>query len=108
MRDREYHQLRRDWLTTRGALLHRAGRHADAIAELNLAIKQDPDGKGGPVQWAWLALAHAAQKKAPGKEASRWLERARAGKPSRDGAGFWEAVRVELVIAEAEQALRGG
>src|SRR5205823_5390015 len=55
--------VRRSWLTTQAALLHRAGRHGDAVARLQDAMKLAPDGQGGPLEWAWLALAHAATEK---------------------------------------------
>jgi tetratricopeptide (TPR) repeat protein len=98
--------LRREWLTTLGASLHRAGQHAQAIERLNEAMKLAPGGEGGPVEWAWLALAHAATEKSPTRQARRWLERARTANRDRDGARFWEAVQVEVIVAETLRVLR--
>jgi hypothetical protein len=100
--------LRREWLTTWAGLLHRAGRPADAVLRLHEAMRLAPGGEGGPVEWVWLALAHAALEKAPHTEARRWLERARAGLPKRDGEGLWQAVLLEVLVTEAAKALEGG
>jgi WD40 repeat protein len=96
-------EVRRSWLTTQAALLHRAGRHADAVARLQEAMKLAPDGQGGPLEWAWLALAHAAAEKAAGKEARRWLERARSAQPRRDGPDLWQAVLLEVLLDEVRR-----
>jgi tetratricopeptide (TPR) repeat protein len=101
-------EVRRSWLTTEAALLHRAGRHDRAVARLNEAMKLSPDGQGGPVEWAWLALAQAAREKAPHKEARRWLEKAERAAPKRDGPGLWAAVLLEVLLAEARRAVRAG
>jgi serine/threonine protein kinase/WD40 repeat protein len=99
--------LRRELLATLAALLHRAGRSADAIQQLTRAMKLPPGGEGGPEEWVWLALAHAATEKAPGREARRCLDRARAGLPKREGEGLWQAVLLEVLVAEAAKALGG-
>ncbi len=65
-------------------------------------MKLSPGGAGGPPEWVWLALAHAATENRP--EAARWLARARAAAPKRPD-GLWEAVELELLLAEAARAL---
>jgi tetratricopeptide (TPR) repeat protein len=103
----ELQKLRREWQVTLAALLHRDGRSAEAIQHLNEVIKLIPGGEEAPVEWAWLALAHAATEKAPGKGARHWLEQARAALPKRDGEGLWQAVLVEILVAEAGKVLEG-
>jgi hypothetical protein len=98
--------IHRSFLRTQGAVLHRLGRHAEAIASLEQAMKQSPDGKGGPAEWTWLALAHAASEKPPGREARRWLERARQALPGRDGKPLWDVVQLEVLLDEARRATR--
>jgi hypothetical protein len=73
---------------------------------LTEAMKLAPGGEGGPGEWAWLALAHAALEKAPHKEARRWLDRVRAAVPRRNGEGLWPAVLIEVLVAEAVQVLK--
>jgi WD40 repeat protein len=97
----------RECLATQAGALLRADRPSDALKPLQQAMKLAPGGEGGAVEWAWLALVHAASEKAPNKEARRWLNRARAAMPSRDGEGLWQAVLVEVLVAEAEKALEG-
>ena len=92
-------------LQTRAALLHRSGQHAGAAACLKEAMKLSPDAQGGAVEWAWLALVHAATDRAAAVEARRWLERAKAAMPRRDGVGLWDAVLIEGLLAEVRCSL---
>ena len=94
-------ELRRSLLTTKGALLHRSGRPGRAVICCQEAMKLTGDGKGGPKEWIWLALAHAAGGKPQRKEAQGWLRQARAAAPKRDGAELWDAVLLEVLVAEA-------
>ena len=97
--------LRRKALATQGALLHRAGKHAEAVARIKEAMTLSPEGKGEAEEWVWLALAHAATEKRPFKEARGWLDKAREAAPKRDK-GLWDAVRMEVLLAEAARAVR--
>jgi hypothetical protein len=97
---------RRSRLVTHAALLHRAGRPGEAIRRLRIAMKLSPDGQGEPLEWLWLALAHAASTKAPHPEALHWLEKAERAQPKRDGAELWDAVQWEVLLAEARRSVR--
>jgi hypothetical protein len=99
-------RIQRLCLRTWGAVLHRAGRHVEAIAALTEAMKLAPDGKGEAVEWAWLALAHAARGEKGGKEALLWLKRASQVAPKRDGDGLWEAVLLEVLLSEGQRVTR--
>jgi tetratricopeptide (TPR) repeat protein len=95
--DRKYlREVRRSCLATEGAVLLRSGRHGEAVACLEQAVRLSADGKGGATEWTWLALAHAEQRR--GEEARRCLERA-------DGAEVWDALLLELLAAEVRRAL---
>ena len=65
----------RNWynLNTLGAVLYRAGRHADAINALQEGIKNH--GRGGAAHdWLFLAMAHHALGHA--SEAQQWFDKA--------------------------------
>ena len=95
-------EVRRSWLTTKGALLHRAARHADALSTLKEASKLTGEGKGEPVQWAWQGLAQAALGRKAGKEAQSYLEQARRGL----GGDVWARARLEILIEEGQRSIR--
>jgi hypothetical protein len=102
----ERDNVRRLWLRVRGGLLHRAGRHAEAIAALTEAMKLTPGGQGEALEWAWLALAHAATGEKGAQEALRWLKRARQAAPKKDGDKLWQAVLVEVLLNEGRRVTR--
>jgi tetratricopeptide (TPR) repeat protein len=99
-------ELRRGWLTAQAGVLHRAGRHRDAIACCEEAMRLSPDGQGGPAEWIWLALAHAAADKPKREVARGWLRKVRAAVPKRgEGAELWTAVALEILVAEAARTI---
>jgi hypothetical protein len=95
-----------DCLTIRAALLHRAGRHAGALSQLRRSMKLRPGGASAPGDQVWLALIHAATEKPPRTEPRRCLDKARATALKRDEK-FWDAVLLEVLIAEARRAVKG-
>ncbi len=94
-------KVRHAWLNTQGAVLYRAGRHALAVSRLDQAVAAH--GGGMVEDWLFLALAHHQLGHAA--EAKKWLDKARAVKPSTETKHFWENLEVDLLIREAEQSL---
>jgi tetratricopeptide (TPR) repeat protein len=92
-----------------GAALFRAGRHAEAAAELAAAVQLD--GKGGPIH-TWFLLALALHQSGDAKQARAALERGVRAIEQGQGQGRtmrWE-VEVELthLRGEAEVVLGAG
>jgi hypothetical protein len=86
------------------AVLLRSGRHGEAVARLEQAVRLSADGKGGATEWMWLALAHAEKRRV--EEARRCLDRAALPRP--DGAEVWDVVLLELLAAVVRRALGEG
>jgi hypothetical protein len=98
--------MRRSFLRTLAALMHRAGRNAGALARVKEAMKLVPFADGDAEDRVLLALIHARLGTDSGKEALRWLQRARERKPSRDGGELWRAVLIEVLLDEAARAIK--
>jgi serine/threonine protein kinase/WD40 repeat protein len=85
------------YLNTLGAVLYRAGRHREALARLEEGVAAN-GGKGGPADWALMALAHHALGNAA--KAREYLARVPAYRP--EGGKFsWDSVEVEVLRREA-------
>jgi hypothetical protein len=90
---------------TLGAALHRAGREAEAIAEME-ASGGRLEGPGAAQAWAFLGLAHQAQGNA---DAARlWLRKLDDRPPSHDPRDFWDELRITLLRREAESGTAAG
>jgi Flp pilus assembly protein TadD len=98
-------------VNTLGAVLHRAGRHREALEQLNRAVALH--GAGGTAYDAvMLAMVHHAL--GDRERASAWLERARQPapvsmrKPDAAGASSWiPSLELELLRAEATALVAG-
>jgi tetratricopeptide (TPR) repeat protein len=90
---------RHRFLTTRGAVLYRAGRFEEAAKTLREAMCLQPDG--GDFH-AWLFLALAEHRLGHADAAQGAAAKARAA--PRPGA-VWELAEVELLAAELDAAL---
>jgi eukaryotic-like serine/threonine-protein kinase len=62
-------------LTEQGALAYRAGRFQQAVSLFEQCLQAEPGPGRAVVNWLWLALAN--QRLGKGKEARRWLNKAR-------------------------------
>ncbi len=89
------------YLNTLGATLYRAGRFDEAIRRLEEAIQERKSP--GPLDWAFLALAH--QRLGHRDLARFWLEKLRERAPSTDPAQFWEEWELRLLRSEAEAVI---
>jgi tetratricopeptide (TPR) repeat protein len=86
-------------LTTLGAALYRAGRHARAVARLEEAIRLGNE-QGLPQDWAFLAMAQQAL--GDSKAARRWLGKLTDRLPPT----FWETLELKLLQSEAEALIQ--
>jgi WD40 repeat protein/tetratricopeptide (TPR) repeat protein len=100
-------------LNTEGAILFRAGRHAQAVARLSAACKEHPRG-GGPFDYLLLALAHhhlehAAEARDSLKKGLRLTELAEKGKlddPTLPMPLFWiQRLELQILRREAERVI---
>jgi WD40 repeat protein len=98
----QWRQVRRSWLTTKAALLHRAGQHADGQATLKEALKLSAEGKGEPLQWAWLALIQATSGRKADKDVRSCLDQAKRGL----GGDVWDRARLEILLEEGQRSIR--
>src|SRR5262249_25505887 len=91
------------YLNTLGAVLYRAGRHREAVAQFREAVRLNGSSPGGTAEdWIFLALAYHALGEA--EEASRWLEKVRAA-PQPGGAFSGARVEYEFLGGQLETAL---
>jgi tetratricopeptide (TPR) repeat protein len=88
-----------DLLRTRGALLYRLGRYAEAEDSLDKAIGITT-GKTTPQEWAFLAMVH--HRLGRRDEARHCLDRCRDRQPSSHPAAFWNEIEIRLLRSEAE------
>jgi WD40 repeat protein/tetratricopeptide (TPR) repeat protein len=97
--------IRREWhlfLRTRGALLLRAGRLAEAVKVQRLALTYHSEG-GDFHNWLFLALAeHRLGHAGAARKAAARARAARAGPGS---GSVWDRAEVELLAAELDAAL---
>jgi len=84
-----------------GALLHRAGRHQEAIQELEAAL---PQAANADRAWHWLFLAMAHQRLGHTDEAKQWLTRADARLAELPQQ--WEWLELHLLRREADALLK--
>ena len=91
-----WQQARRSAQDTRGALLARAGKCGDAVAELRV--------RTGWREQVFLALAQHGQ--GSDREAGATVEKARAGRPAQGKSWSWDAVEADLLLAEVERLIR--
>jgi tetratricopeptide (TPR) repeat protein len=100
--EKQAQAVRHAWLNTQGAVLYRAGRYREAIDRLREAA-------GAPGQEAtfhdcvFLAMAHFRLGHAA--EARSWLTRGLRQRLNVGRGPSWEALEVELLVAEAEALL---
>ncbi len=95
-------QARHMFLNTRGAVLYRAGRHAEAAKALRDGMGFDP---GGGVFEDWLFLALAEQALGHDDAAKEAAAKARAAKTAAKAGPVWAVAEVELLDAELDAAL---
>jgi WD40 repeat protein/tetratricopeptide (TPR) repeat protein len=88
-------QEHRAFLNTLGAVLYRAGRHAEAIRCLKDSVGLHK-GEGDLSDWVFLAMAHARLGKHD--EARRWLAKVRGHRSKARG---WAEMEEELLWREA-------
>ncbi|MFI5455436.1 MAG: type IV pilus biogenesis/stability protein PilW [Isosphaerales bacterium] len=93
--------------TTLGAALYRAGRFDEAIKQLGPNAPGD-GREGTPIDWAFLALAHARRGDRP--EARRWLEKRSSRTPPTDETvdPFWNELTIQLLHRECRALLENG
>jgi WD40 repeat protein len=84
-----------------GALLYRAGRHAEAAQHLKEGVGEEQ--QAGQAEAAFLAMAYHRLGK--GDEARRWLAAATAAGPRDEAALNWNTLRGWLLCREAEALL---
>jgi WD40 repeat protein/tetratricopeptide (TPR) repeat protein len=103
-------------LNTEGAVLFRAGQHAEAVDKLNAACKEHPRG-GGPFDYLLLALAHHHLKHADQArdclmEGLRLAQLAEVGKlddPTLPMPLYWiQRLELQVLQREAERAINTG
>jgi tetratricopeptide (TPR) repeat protein len=87
-----------DALLQLGAALYRAGRFEEAIHRIDESLTMR-GGRGGPLDWSYLAMAHA--RLGHHAEAWRWLETLRNHRPPED-LEYWDIVEVRILRKEAE------
>jgi hypothetical protein len=92
------------WLITKGALLHRAGKHADALSTFQEGQKLVGEGKLRPSLGGWLVLIHAALGGEANKEAARKALAEAQGGPKPDN--VWGRAQFEILLEEAQRAVR--
>jgi WD40 repeat protein len=94
-------RMRHTFLNTRGAVLYRAGRFADAAKTLREGMAIHPDG-GVFHDWVFLALAEQrlGHAKAAGEAAAK--ARSMKGAAARDS--VWEKAEVDSLVAELDIA----
>jgi Flp pilus assembly protein TadD len=91
----EKEEQRRNLLSLEGAVLHRAGKHHDAVRHLGRVV--DLRGRGGSlIDRIFLALAY--QQLGDVASAKRWQAAARPAGPQ--PAGAWDAAAIRPLIAE--------
>jgi tetratricopeptide (TPR) repeat protein len=96
-------EMRHSYLNTLGAVLHRAGRHREAVVQLHEAIRLNGSGTDGTAEdWIFLGLAYHALGEA--EEASRYLEKVRSA-PQPGGAFSWARVEYGFLRGQLEAAL---
>jgi tetratricopeptide (TPR) repeat protein len=89
---------------TRGAVLYRAGRYKEALAELNTSLKLRPGG-GTAADFLFLAMAH--HRLGDAGEAYKRLEQARQAS-GKSLPVFWsEQAELRLLLREAEASILG-
>jgi WD40 repeat protein/predicted Zn-dependent protease len=94
-------QTRHAYLNTKGTLLYRAGRYAEAVAALTQGVQAE-GGQLFPHDGFLLAMAH--ERLGRKKEAQAWMDRALgAANPAGD---LWGGLEVELLKEEAARRLR--
>jgi Flp pilus assembly protein TadD len=88
-----------------GAILYRAGRHQDAVTELNSAVKLSE--QGGTAKW-FLFLAMAQHRLGKHGDAWAWLEKARQAH-ERERTGLWtDRLEWQVLLREAEALVKAG
>jgi len=93
---------KREYLSTFGAALYRAGRFEDAILQLEEGI-QLKGGTGGPEDWVFLAMAH--HRLGHRDLARRYLESLRIRPQSTNPSQFWDELEIRLLRGEAEATI---
>jgi WD40 repeat protein len=88
---------------TFGAVLYRAGKHQDAVTQLNEAVKLDP---AGDHSFGFLFLAMAHHRLGQAGEAKKWLDEAVKANDRRPPAGWHVRLTWQLLRREAEQVLK--
>jgi Flp pilus assembly protein TadD len=88
---------------TLGAVLHRAGQHKDAVAELNASIKLSTSG-GTPADFLFLAMAH--HKLSQADEARKWLKQAQQAPDRSPPTTCTNQVTYRLLRREAEALIQ--
>jgi Flp pilus assembly protein TadD len=89
---------------TLGALLYRAGAHAEAVTELNEALKLHPEG-GHPIDFLLLAMAHHRLGEA--NDARKWLEKALRAAENAPPAEWTQRLEWQILRREATQSIEG-
>ncbi len=88
-------QEHRAFVNTLGAVLYRAGRHADAVRCLMESVALTR-GEGDVSDWVFLAMAHA--RLGQHDQARRWLAKVRGHRSTARG---WLALEEEILCREA-------
>lgn len=89
---------------THGAVLCRAGRYKEAVAELNTSLALRPGG-GTAADFLFLALAH--HQLGDADEARKRLEQARQAAAKNPPVLWSERVELQLLLREVEASLPG-
>jgi serine/threonine protein kinase/WD40 repeat protein len=87
-----------DALLHLGAALYRAGRFEEAVRRIEKSLGMR-GGQAGPLDWAYLAMAHA--RLGHQGEAWRWFEKLRDHQAI-DGFDDWDAVEARILRKEVE------